>query len=172
MAGVGVGASLVMEKVPPRLRGVFSGCSSKVRRWLSPRGALLLRGVPALGWRRCSSSAASRPAALYVRFASRNPTSGRRRGTSPGAGWAAHRSYWKLFLYLVALMTMMNFASHGTQDLYPTFLQRDWGFTRSVVRSSPRSRWSALLRGVLCGLYSDRLGRRRTIVLALAGRSS
>ena len=39
--------------------------------------------------------------------------------------WIAH---WPIFLYLVALMTMMNLASHGTQDLYPTFLQRYHGF--------------------------------------------
>ena len=37
-------------------------------------------------------------------------------------------SHWKLFLYLLLFMTMMLFASHGTQDMYPTFLQRQWHF--------------------------------------------
>src|SRR6266511_3207380 len=57
-----------------------------------------------------------------------------------------------------------------TQDMYPTFLQRDWGFT--PTRRAALTAFSmvgALTGGVLCGLYSDRLGRRRTIVLALVG---
>src|SRR5207247_1110238 len=77
---------------------------------------------------------------------------------------------WKLFLYLTVLMAMMNMVSHGTQDMYPTFLQRDWGFgptTRSALTAF--SQVGALTGGVLCGLYSDRLGRRRTIALALVG---
>src|SRR5256712_11365095 len=54
--------------------------------------------------------------------------------------------------------------------LSPTFLKRDWGFTprRGAVLTA-LSMVGALTGGVLCGLYSDRLGRRRTIVLALAG---
>jgi len=65
---------------------------------------------------------------------------------------------------------MMNMVSHGTQDMYPTFLERDWGFsptTRAALTAF--SQVGALIGGVLCGLYSDRLGRRRTIGLALAG---
>src|SRR5206468_2414781 len=38
-------------------------------------------------------------------------------------------SQWKLFLYLSCLMMMMNFASHGTQDMYPTFLKLERGFS-------------------------------------------
>src|SRR5213592_2228879 len=44
-------------------------------------------------------------------------------------------SHWKLFIYLTILLMMMNFVSHGTQDMYPTFLERQWGF-------SPRQRIS------------------------------
>ena len=43
---------------------------------------------------------------------------------------------WRLFLYLVALMTMMNFVSHGTQDMYPTFLQPSAASAPSTSRSS------------------------------------
>jgi SHS family lactate transporter-like MFS transporter len=67
-------------------------------------------------------------------------------------------------------MAMMNMVSHGTQDMYPTFLERDWGFgptTRAALTAF--SQVGALIGGVLCGLYSDRLGRRRSIGLALAG---
>jgi SHS family lactate transporter-like MFS transporter len=79
-------------------------------------------------------------------------------------------SRWKLFLYLTLLMALMNMVSHGTQDLYPAFLERDWGFgptTRAALTAF--SQVGAIAGGVVCGLYSDRLGRRRTIALALAG---
>ena len=67
-------------------------------------------------------------------------------------------------------MAMMNMVSHGTQDMYPTFLQRDWGFSPAKRAAlTAFSQVGALTGGVLCGLYSDRLGRRRTIALALVG---
>jgi SHS family lactate transporter-like MFS transporter len=65
---------------------------------------------------------------------------------------------------------MMNFVSHGTQDLYPTFLQRGWGFTPTQRAAlTALSMLGALIGGVMCGLVSDRVGRRRTIVGALLG---
>jgi SHS family lactate transporter-like MFS transporter len=77
---------------------------------------------------------------------------------------------WKLFLYITVLMAMMNMVSHGTQDMYPTFLQRDWELgPRSRAALTAFSQVGALVGGVLCGLYSDRLGRRRTIAFALLG---
>ena len=65
-------------------------------------------------------------------------------------------------------MAMMNLVSHGTQDLYPTFLQRGWNFTphqRSALTAF--SMVGAIIGGVLIGHYSDRIGRRRAIVIAL-----
>src|SRR5437588_126633 len=79
-------------------------------------------------------------------------------------------SNWKLFVYLTILMAMMNMVSHGTQDMYPTFLERDRHFgPTGRAALTAFSQVGALVGGVLCGLYSDRLGRRRTIGLALAG---
>ncbi len=76
----------------------------------------------------------------------------------------------KLFLYITVLMWMMNMVSHGTQDMYPTFLQRDWGFTPTQRAAlTAFSMVGALTGGVIGGLYSDRLGRRRAIGLALGG---
>src|SRR5207244_13190812 len=67
-------------------------------------------------------------------------------------------------------MAMMNMVSHGTQDMYPAFLGRDGGFgPTGRAALTAFSQVGALVGGVLCGLYSDRLGRRRTIGLALAG---
>src|SRR3954467_4300933 len=77
-------------------------------------------------------------------------------------------SNWKLFLYLTLLMAGMNFVSHGTQDMYPTFLQRDWGFSpQKRAALTAFSMVGAILGGLSFGLLSDRIGRRRSIVLAL-----
>ena len=77
-------------------------------------------------------------------------------------------SHWKLFLYLTLLMMMMNFVSHGTQDMYPTFLQRDWGFSpKGRAGVTAISMVGAICGGLVFGLYSDRSGRRRAMILAL-----
>jgi len=169
----GVGASLVMEKVPPRLRGVVSGLLQQGYAAGYLLAALCYFFVfPHWGWRPLFFIGGL-PAllALFVRARVKESDVWRetRHETWGGLGRAI-LSNWKLFLYLVLLMAMMNLVSHGTQDMYPTFLQRDWGF--SPTRRAALTAFSmvgALSGGVVCGLYSDRLGRRRTIVLALVG---
>src|SRR6476646_8786817 len=65
-------------------------------------------------------------------------------------------------------MAGMNFVSHGTQDMYPTFLQRDWGFSpQKRATLTAFSMIGAIIGGVSFGYLSDRIGRRRSIVLAL-----
>jgi SHS family lactate transporter-like MFS transporter len=88
------------------------------------------------------------------------------------ATWGALRrailSNWKIFLYMALLMTFMNFSSHGTQDMYPTFLQRFWHFDaqkRSLI--SAISMLGAIGGGIAFGHYSDLRGRRRAIVTAM-----
>src|SRR5881397_1745235 len=169
----GVGASLVMEKVPPRLRGIVSGLLQQGYAAGYLLAALCYFFVfPHWGWRPLFFIGGL-PAllALFVRAQVQESDVWRqtRHETWSGLGRAIVAN-WKLFLYLVVLMAMMNLVSHGTQDMYPTFLERDWGFsptTRAALTAF--SMVGALTGGVVCGLYSDRLGRRRTIVLALVG---
>jgi SHS family lactate transporter-like MFS transporter len=169
----GVGASLVMEKVPARLRGVFSGLLQQGYAAGYLLAALCYFFVfPHWGWRPLFFIGGL-PAllALYVRFRVRESEVWQRtRHDSWRHLGRAIVSHWRVFLYIWALMTMMNFVSHGTQDLYPTFLQRDWGFSparRAILTAI--SMVGALTGGILLGLYSDRIGRRRAIALALAG---
>src|SRR5881397_3851079 len=169
----GVGASLVMEKVPPRYRGVVSGLLQQgyALGYLLAAVCYLLI-FPHWGWRPLFFIGGL-PAllALFVRARVKESEVWRetRHESWSGLGRAIAAN-WKLFLYLTGLMAMMNMVSHGTQDMYPTFLQRDWGFGptgRAALTAC--SQVGALTGGVLWGLYSDRLGRRRAIVLALAG---
>jgi len=166
----GVGASLAMEKVPPKWRGVLSGilqegyavgyllaacCYFFVFPKWGWRPMFFIGGLPAL-------------LALFVRFKVKESAVWER--TRPpnwsGVGRAIV-SQWKLFLYLSCLMMMMNFASHGTQDMYPTFLKLERGFSpRQVAVIVVIYNIGALVGGILFGLYSDRFGRRRGMATA------
>ena len=76
-------------------------------------------------------------------------------------------SHWKLFLYLLAFMTTMMLASHGTQDMYPTFLQRQWHMSpprRATITAI--SGIGAIVGGLAFGYFSDKKGRRRAIITA------
>ena len=167
----GVGASLVMEKVPPRWRGVFSGLLQQ-----GYAAGYLLAAVayfvvfPRWGWRPLFFIGGL-PAllALFVRYRVRESEVWQRsRETSWGGLGRAIARNWKMFLYLTLLMSGMAFVSHGTQDLYPTFLQRDWGFTpQQRAMLTAFSMVGAIVGGVVFGLVSDRVGRRRAIVIAL-----
>jgi MFS transporter, SHS family, lactate transporter len=169
----GVGASLVMEKVPARYRGVVSGLLQQGYALGYLLAAICYLFVfPRWGWRPLFFIGGL-PAllALFVRARVKESEVWRetRHENWSGLGRAII-SNWKLFLYLTVLMAMMNMVSHGTQDMYPTFLERDWHFgSTGRAALTAFSQVGALVGGVLCGLYSDRLGRRRTIALALAG---
>ena len=167
----GVGASLAMEKVPVKWRGVLSGLLQQgyalgnllaafcffflFERW-GWRPLFFLGGLPAL-------------LALFVRVRVKESEVWQK---SKEESWSGiGRSFagqWKIFLYLVLLMTGMNLSSHGTQDMYPTFLQRFWHMSvhdRSLI--SAISMVGAICGGVLVGFLSDRIGRRRAIVISL-----
>lgn len=167
----GVGASLAMEKVPPKLRGLLSGMLQQgyalgyllaavcfffvFPRW-GWRPMFFIGGLPAL-------------LGLYVRFHVKESAVWEQQQKRSWANLGREiASHWKLFLYLTVLMMMMNFTSHGTQDMYPTFLQRHWGMgptQRAGITAI--SMVGAILGGLVFGFFSDRFGRRRAMIVAL-----
>lgn len=80
-------------------------------------------------------------------------------------GWEACKVYWLMFIYLVVFMAGMNFMSHGSQDLFPTFLKTQLGFSadRSTVTNSIAN-LGAIFGGVLVGHMSEFLGRRASVM--------
>jgi SHS family lactate transporter-like MFS transporter len=82
--------------------------------------------------------------------------------------WHMAEGHRKLFFYLVALMAMMNFVSHGTQDMYPTFLKVHRGLSPQMTALvSIVANIGALSGGICFGFFSDRFGRRRGMIMAL-----
>jgi len=169
----GVGASLVMEKVPARWRGLVSGFLQQgyALGYLLAAAAYALV-FPRWGWRPLFFLGGL-PALLALFVRARVTESEvwhrtRERTWHGLAGVLVKQA--PLFLYLTVLMALMNMTSHGTQDLYPTFLQRTWHLgpgTRSTITIIAMV--GALLGGVVCGAWSQSFGRRRTIITALAG---
>jgi len=165
----GVGASLAMESVSAQWRGTLSGLLQEGYAFGSLLAAMAYYVVfPRWGWRPLFFIGAVPAAVTLLVLARVRETEAWRQSRT---GWAAYRSTmfqnWKLFLYLVLLMTMMNFMSHGTQDLYPTFLQRQRHFdARLTATTSMISMAGAIFGGLAFGWYSDRRGRRRAMVTA------
>ena len=158
----GVGASLVMEKVPAERRGMFSGLLQQGYAAGYLLAALCYFFVfPRWGWRPLFFIGGL-PAllALYIRLQVTESEVWQR---SKAESWrhlgSAIVANWKIFLYITLLMAMMNGVSHGTQDLYPTFLQRDWGFApQQKALLTALSMIGALTGGILCGLYFGSVG--------------
>jgi len=165
----GIGASLTMETVRPESRGVVSGILQSGY----PTGYLIASVVYAqwfdvIGWRGMFMLSLL-PAVLVLYIRRHVPESPgwtpERAGSS--AVFRTLREHWKLALYAVVLMTAFNFFSHGTQDLYPTFLRVQHGFDAHTAGSiAIIYNIGAILGGWTFGIWSQRLGRRRSIVIA------
>jgi SHS family lactate transporter-like MFS transporter len=169
----GVGASLAFESIPIRSRGLVSGLLQVGY----PCGYLLAAVVFGLafdhiGWRGMFMVGAA-PALLVLYIRSHVPESASWQATrsSPVSRslWSALSGHWLLALYAIALMTCFNFYSHGTQDLYPTFLEVQRGFstgTKSIIAIVYNI--GAICGGLVFGTLSSRIGRRRAIAIAAA----
>jgi MFS transporter, SHS family, lactate transporter len=171
----GAGAALAMESIPPRLRGVFSGLFQEGYALGNLFAAIAFWVVfPRWGWRAMFFIGVI-PALLTLFILSKVKESEVwKAAASKQKDW---RNYfrelalnWKRFVYLVILMAMMNFLSHGTQDLYPTYLQQQRHYLPHVTAIvSIISMLGAIAGGALIGLYSDRAGRRRAMVASVVG---
>jgi SHS family lactate transporter-like MFS transporter len=165
----GIGASLTMENVNPRSRGLVSGLLQSGY----PTGYLLASIVYALlydtvGWRGMFVIGFL-PALLVLYIRRHVPESP---GWRPRTGASASilktlGRHWKLALFAVALMAPFNFFSHGTQDLYPTFLKSTYHFNaRTTGTITVVYNIGAILGGWTFGMWSQRIGRRRAIMIA------
>ena len=172
----GVGASLALESASPRIRGLLSGLLQEGYAIGNLLAALAFRTIypwsptrtiRATAGASCSSSAACRRCCRCSSArGSRNPRRGTSTGpTGPTTGGRSSRN-WPRFLYLVLLMTMMNFMSHGTQDMYPTLLGTFGYAKRRIADITILSMIGAVLGGLVFGYYSDRSGRRRAMITA------
>jgi MFS transporter, SHS family, lactate transporter len=169
----GVGAALALETLPAKRRGFFSG--------LLQEGYVLGYAMASLvfalffdriGWRgMLVVGAAPSLLVFYMRRSVQESPAwiegAHEKRSSVREVWGAISSHFPRLLFLILLMACFNALSHGSQDLYPTFLQVQRGFgatttgTIAVVYSV-----GALLGGIFFGAISERMGRRRAIALA------
>jgi SHS family lactate transporter-like MFS transporter len=83
------------------------------------------------------------------------------------AGLFLFRKHWRMAIYIVLLMTAFNFLSHGSQDIYPTFLKEQHHLsTQTISILTIIANLGAIVGGLTFGAWSERLGRRWTIVIA------
>jgi SHS family lactate transporter-like MFS transporter len=165
----GAGSSLVMESVPPPARGFVSGILQAGYSSGYLLASLAYAFVdPITGWRGLMMLALL-PAFLVLYIRKNIPES---HVLKTGArAFPDFRNifsnHWRTVLFAVFLMTAFNFLSHGTQDLYPSFLE-------SVHHLSPREvgtiavlyNVGAILGGMTLSTLSERIGRRKAIFMA------
>jgi SHS family lactate transporter-like MFS transporter len=171
----GVGAALALETLPAKGRGFFSGLLQEGY----VIGYLLASIVFAylfvhVGWRGLFIIGAS-PAllVLYIRSSVDESPAWVAGATPQRASFAeiygAVRNYLPTLFFLVVLMACFNAFSHGSQDLYPTFLQAQHGFSAEATGNiAIVMNLGALLGGIFFGALSERIGRKRAIILAAA----
>ena len=221
----GAGASLVMEKVSPRWRGLLSGVlqqgyttgymlASVAYFFVLPRfgwrAMFLVGGAPALlaffirtrvkesevwekthrkDWSQLGNEVKSHTW-VYIACGTIAVAAARLAGLSLAGStlgivsvfvaaalivfmgdmtWRVAAGHRKLFFYLVLFLTFMGFCGHGTQDMYPTFLKTQRGFSvQGAAVMTVIANLGALVGGILTGLISDHIGRRRSIGFGLA----
>ena len=173
----GLGAALAMEKIPTNRRGFFSGLLQEGYSFgylLASLASLLVITELGLSWRWLFALSII-PALISLIIRSRVKESevwekARQQLKSTKTSMKDILLNGKIirrFIYLILLMTAFNWMSHGTQDVYPTFLKA----TSEQARAFPRRRrrWIAVIYnvgaiagGLIFGTLSERYGRRHT----------
>jgi len=167
----GVGASLAMEAAPAKWRGILSGILQSGYSIGYLLAALAARFIePHFGWR-AMFWAGGIPALLALYIRSTVPESEawkQHRAPTTAAILTTVRQHWKSVIYLVLMMTLMMFLSHGTQDLYPDFLKTTHGASqRTVSYIVILYNVGAVIGAVIFGHISEIFGRRRGMIAAL-----
>ncbi|KAJ1553403.1 hypothetical protein HK096_007982, partial [Nowakowskiella sp. JEL0078] len=179
----GLGSSLAMETLPAEARGVFSGILQQGYATGNLLGAALFYLVtPNLGWR-ALFWIGSFPAFLILLVRFFVPESeawekvAEKRKETGTSFWddlkRVGKQHWLLAIYCVALMSAFNFFSHGSQDLYPTFLQKQLGYSAatttviSIIQAT-----GAIIGGTIIGYLSQYFGRRRAVLLCGVGAAA
>ncbi|HET6432104.1 MAG TPA: MFS transporter [Dyella sp.] len=169
----GIGASLAMESVPASARGAVSGLLQSGYPCGYFLGALaywLVFSVFGLGWRAMFVVGAL-PALLVLYLRAKVPESptwraARDRGSRRGA-LEAMRGHGGRFVYMMLLMAAFNMFSHGSQDMYPTFLKSQMHFQPGTVALLTMVlNAGAIVGGLTFGSWSEHVGRRRAMVAA------
>jgi SHS family lactate transporter-like MFS transporter len=185
MGGVwGVGAALALETLPPTNRGFFSGIlqegyvagnllAAALYGLLFPhlhgtgmftawRVMFMIGALPALLAFYLQHKVEESPAWLAAKA-----SAAERSNRSRASKMAELLTYLPSFFFVILLMTAFTSFSHGTQDLYPTFLQKDHGLAPGTVGLVVViANIGALLGGICCGTLSERLGRKRAIIVS------
>ena len=166
----GIGASLVMETIPAKLRGPVSGLLQSGY----PSGYFVASLVfftlfDRIGWRGMFFVGIA-PALLVflIRMhVEESPAFVATRGTPRANPFIELARNWKIALYMIVLMAAFNAFSHGTQDLYPTFLQKQHHFDTQLTGTlAAIMNVGAIIGGIGFGIWSEKIGRRRTIIIA------
>jgi MFS transporter, SHS family, lactate transporter len=172
----GLGSSLAMESIPPRARGTVSG----LLQCGYPSGFLLAAvaygliygrtvGDYTIGWRAMFLlSVLPAFVVLFIRSSvPESPAFEASKAHEKPHLWATITNNWGLVIYMVVLMMCFNLFSHGTQDLYPTFLQKQHKFDAATVSwISIVANIGAIAGGLTFGHLSERIGRVNAITIA------
>jgi SHS family lactate transporter-like MFS transporter len=179
----GLGAALAMEKLPPARRGFFSGLLQEgypIGYLLAALAYLMLTAL-GLGWRWIFVLSII-PALTTLLLRRRVTESQAWQATRQNMGTTRttmrdilrNRAVVRRFGYLIVLMTALNWMAHSAQDIYPTFL-KSGAHGGGAGLSASAAAWitvcytlAAIAGSMVYGALSERLGRRRTIVLAAA----
>ncbi len=172
----GLGSSLAMESIPPQARGLVSGilqCGYPVGFIVAAVAYGLLFGHTfggyTVGWRAMFLLSVL-PAFLVLFIRSSVPESPAFVASQAHAKpslWKTLNENWGLAIYMVVLMMCFNLFSHGTQDLYPTFLQKQHHFDPATVSwITIVANLGAIAGGLTFGHLSEKIGRVNAITIA------
>jgi SHS family lactate transporter-like MFS transporter len=168
----GVGAALALETLPSKQRGFFSGLLQEgyVVGYLM---AALVYGTlfPLFGWRGMFViGALPSVIVIFILKKAEESPAWQQGQASRDAEAMLGREIWShlgIFAFMVLLMFGFNSFSHGTQDLYPTFLEKNLQLTpKTIGFIAITYNIGALMGGICFGDWSERSGRKRAIVIA------